>query len=128
MPQEEINRLIVHYALSHGHVVRLKGGDPFLFGRAEEEIRAAREAGIPVQTIPGITSAVAAPSSQGIPLTARGLHESCWITTGTTRTGAISADIALAAQSSATVVILMGMGRIREIMELFRANGNPKRR
>ncbi|WP_109695511.1 uroporphyrinogen-III C-methyltransferase [Chitinophaga deserti] len=123
VPQDEICRLIVHYAQSHGHVVRLKGGDPFLFGRAEEEIRAAREAGIPVQTIPGITSAIAAPASQGIPLTARGLHESCWITTGTTRTGTISADIALAAQSTATVVILMGMSRIREIMDIFITNG-----
>ncbi|WP_298715632.1 uroporphyrinogen-III C-methyltransferase [Chitinophaga sp.] len=123
VPQDEINRLIVHYAISHGHVVRLKGGDPFLFGRAEEEIRAAREAGIPVNTIPGITSAIAAPSSQGIPLTARGLHESCWITTGTTRSGTISSDIALAAQSTATIVILMGMCHLREIMDIFRANG-----
>lgn len=123
VPQTEINRLIVHYALSHGHVVRLKGGDPFIFGRAEEEIRAAREAGIAVRNIPGITSAIAAPSSQGIPLTARGFHESCWITTGTTRSGTISADITLAAQSTATVVILMGMCRIREIMDIFRANG-----
>lgn len=123
VPQDEINRLIVRYALSHGHVVRLKGGDPFVFGRAEEEIRAVRQAGIPVRTVPGITSAVAAPSSQGIPLTARGFHESCWIITGTTRSGKISDDIALAAQSTATVVILMGMGHIREIMEIFCAGG-----
>ncbi|WP_423736876.1 uroporphyrinogen-III C-methyltransferase [Chitinophaga caseinilytica] len=123
VPQEEINRLIVHYALSHGHVVRLKGGDPFLFGRAEEEIRAARQAGIPVSTVPGITSAIAAPASQSIPLTARGLHESCWIITGTTRSGHISADIALAARSTATVVVLMGMGHLREIMDIFSANG-----
>src|SRR5690349_9784044 len=56
LSQEEINSLIVEYAHSHGHVVRLKGGDPFVFGRAQEEIETARQAGIPVEIVPGISS------------------------------------------------------------------------
>ncbi|SFE02385.1 uroporphyrinogen-III C-methyltransferase [Chitinophaga sp. CF118] len=123
LSQQEINHLIVEYALSHGHVVRLKGGDPFVFGRAGEEIAAARAAGIPVQVIPGISSALAAPAGQMIPLTSRGITESFWVTTGTTLTGGISADLELAAQSSATVIILMAMSRLEAIMEIFTRHG-----
>ena len=71
LSQQEINLLIVEYAYSHGNVVRLKGGDPFVFGRAQEEIAAAHSAGIAVQVIPGISSAIAVPASQMIPLTCR---------------------------------------------------------
>ena len=74
LSQQEINHLIVEYAQSHGHVVRLKGGDPFVFGRAGEEIAAARAAGIDVEVIPGISSALAAPIGQMIPLTSRGVQ------------------------------------------------------
>lgn len=123
LSQQEINHLIVEYAFSHGHVVRLKGGDPFVFGRAGEEIAAARAANIPVQVIPGISSALAAPAAQMIPLTSRGLTESFWVTTGTTLTGDISADIELAARSSATVIILMAMSRLEAIMNIFSSHG-----
>lgn len=126
LSQEEINYLIVEYAQSHGHVVRLKGGDPFVFGRAGEEIAAAREAGIPVQVIPGISSALAAPAGQMIPLTSRGITESFWITTGTTMTGEISGDIELAARSSATVIILMAMSRLEAITEIFIRHGKSE--
>lgn len=119
LSQQEINILIIEYACSHGHVVRLKGGDPFVFGRAQEEIEVARNAGIPVQVIPGISSALAVPASQMIPLTCRGINESFWVTTGTTKNGEISADIKLAAQSSATVIILMAMSKLEAIMDLF---------
>ena len=119
LSQQEINQLIVEYAFSHGHVVRLKGGDPFVFGRANEEIEAAREAGIEVEVIPGISSAIAVPASQMIPLTCRGINESFWVTTGTTRNGDISSDIKLAAQSSATVVILMAMSKLEAIIDIF---------
>jgi uroporphyrin-III C-methyltransferase len=119
LSQQEINQLIVEYAFSHGHVVRLKGGDPFVFGRANEEIEAAREAGIAVEVIPGISSAIAVPASQMIPLTCRGINESFWVTTGTTRNGDISPDIKLAAQSSATVAILMAMSKLEAIMDIF---------
>ncbi len=123
LSQQEINNLILEYAKSHGHVVRLKGGDPFVFGRAQEEIDAARNAGIPVQVIPGISSALAVPASQLIPLTCRGINESFWVTTGTTKTGEISSDIHLAAQSSATVILLMAMSKLEAIMDIFTANG-----
>lgn len=119
LSQKEINRLIIEYAFSHGHVVRLKGGDPFVFGRAQEEIEAARDAGIEVNIIPGISSAIAVPALQMIPLTCRSVNESFWVTTGTTQSGEISKDIQLAAQSSATVVILMAMSKLEAIMDIF---------
>jgi uroporphyrin-III C-methyltransferase len=119
LSQQEINHLIIESANRFGHVVRLKGGDPFVFGRAQEEIDAARAAGIPVQVIPGISSALAVPASQMIPLTSRGINESFWVTTGTTKSGELSPDIKLAAQSTATVVILMAMSKIEAIMDLF---------
>ncbi|MBC7887376.1 MAG: uroporphyrinogen-III C-methyltransferase [Ferruginibacter sp.] len=123
LSQQEINILIIEYARSHGHVVRLKGGDPFVFGRAQEEIAAASNAGIAVRVIPGISSAIAVPASQMIPLTCRGVNESFWVTTGTTQSGEISKDIKLAAQSSATVVILMAMSKLEAIMDIFVTNG-----
>jgi uroporphyrin-III C-methyltransferase len=126
LSQQEINHLIVEYAQSHGHVVRLKGGDPFVFGRAGEEIATAKAAGIPVQVIPGISSALAAPAGQMIPLTSRGVTESFWVTTGTTLTGGISSDLELAAQSTATVIILMAMSRLEAIMEIFTRHGKSE--
>jgi uroporphyrin-III C-methyltransferase len=123
LSQDEINTLIVRYAYSHGHVVRLKGGDPFVFGRAQEEIEAARVAGIEVEVVPGISSALAVPEMQMIPLTSRGVSESFWVTTGTTRSGDISSDIKLAAQSTATVVILMAMSKLETIMDIFLQEG-----
>lgn len=122
LSQQEINILIVEYANKHGHVVRLKGGDPFVFGRAMEEIEAARTAGIEVEVIPGISSAIAVPASKMIPLTCRGVNESFWVTTGTTQSGEISGDIKLAAQSSATIIILMAMSKLEAIMDIFLAN------
>ena len=119
LSQQEINHLIIQYVFSYGKVVRLKGGDPFVFGRAMEEIDAAREAGIEVEVIPGISSALAVPASQMIPLTCRGINESFWVTTGTTQSGEISADIKLAAQSSASIIILMAMSKLETIMEVF---------
>ncbi len=126
LSQQEINYEIIEYAFSHGHVVRLKGGDPFVFGRGQEEIDAARNAGIEIEVIPGISSAIAVPASQMIPLTCRGINESFWVTTGTTRSGEISTDIALAAQSSATVIILMAMSKLEEIMDIFAKNNKSE--
>ncbi|MEN9684383.1 MAG: uroporphyrinogen-III C-methyltransferase [Bacteroidota bacterium] len=126
LSQEEINTLITDHAFSHGHVVRLKGGDPFVFGRAMEEIDAARNAGIAVEIIPGISSAIAVPAGQMIPLTCRGINESFWVTTGTTQSGTISPDLLLAAQSSATVIILMAMSKLEEIMDLFTKSGKAE--
>ena len=107
--QDEINQLLVDKALEHGHVVRLKGGDSFVFGRGTEEINYLESFNIPTEIIPGVSSALAVPASQGIPLTKRNLSESFWVITGTTSSGDISKDIALGAQSTATLVILMGL-------------------
>ncbi|MEH0155063.1 uroporphyrinogen-III C-methyltransferase [Limibacter armeniacum] len=121
--QEDTNKLIVSFALSKGHVVRLKGGDPFIFGRGHEEMQYAESFGIPTTYIPGITSSVAAAGLQNIPLTRRGISESFWVVTGTTKSGELSSDLALAAQSTATVVILMGTKKLQEIMNVFSAFG-----
>lgn len=120
LQQHEINRLIVKYAYSHGHVVRLKGGDPFVFGRGLEEIEHAEFHGIETHMVPGISSSLAIPAMQHIPLTHRGVSESFWVVTGTTREGKLSKDLALAAQSTATVVILMGMKKLNEIIAVFK--------
>lgn len=117
--QEEINELIVKYALERGHVVRLKGGDPFIFGRGSEEINYARSKGLETAMVSGITSSIAVPAGVGIPLTQRGISESFWVITGTTSGRKLSEDVLLAAQSTATVVILMGMAKLEEIVEVF---------
>lgn len=119
--QEQINELIVSRTKSHGHVVRLKGGDPFIFGRGAEEIDYVKEKDELIETamVPGISSALAAPASQGIPLTKRGASESFWVITGTTKKHALSKDVKLAAKSTATVVILMGMSKLNEIVKVF---------
>ncbi|HSH66480.1 MAG TPA: SAM-dependent methyltransferase, partial [Bacteroidia bacterium] len=120
---EQINLLLVDFAFSHGHVVRLKGGDPFVFGRGHEELAYAESFNIPTTIIPGLSSSIAVPELQGIPVTNRGTSESFWVITGTTSKGQLSEDIKLAAQSTATVVILMGLNKLKEITEVFRANG-----
>lgn len=117
--QDQINQLIVDNALTYGNVVRLKGGDPFIFGRGSEEIEFAESFGIETVVIPGISSVVAVPASQGISITKRGVSESFWAITGTTSDRKLSADVVLAAQSSATVVILMGMHKLPQIIDLF---------
>src|SRR5690554_6616173 len=121
--QTEINEMLVRYAFSHGHVVRLKGGDPFVFGRGYEEIEFARKFGIETVVIPGISSAIGVPSLQGIPITHRGTTESFWVITGTTSSGTISSDIYLAAKTNATVVILMGVRKLPEIVSIYKNEG-----
>lgn len=117
--QEQINDLIVARAKTHGHVIRLKGGDPFIFGRGAEEMEFAASFGIETAIIPGISSSLAVPASQNIPLTKRGSAESFWVITGTTKEHKLSKDVVLAAKSNATVVVLMGMGKLTEIVKLF---------
>lgn len=124
--QEAINKLMVDYALNYGHVVRLKGGDPFVFGRGYEELDYADSYNIPVTVIPGISSSIGVPGLQQIPVTHRGLSESFWVITGTTTSGAISADIYQAANSNATVVILMGLKKLAQIVAVFTAAGKEQ--
>ena len=118
--QTQINQLIVKQAFLRGHVVRLKGGDPFVFGRGAEEMAYAQAHGILTQLVPGISSAIAVPALQNIPLTKRGVTRSFWVVTATMRCGGLSQDLALAAQSGATVVVLMGMRKLEQLTQLFR--------
>jgi uroporphyrin-III C-methyltransferase len=120
--QDQINELIVSQALNHGHVVRLKGGDPFVFGRGSEEIEYAQRFGVETAIVPGVSSALGVPAANGISLTQRGISESFWVITGTTSNHQLSKDVELASQSSATVVILMGMHKLNEIVALYQKN------
>jgi uroporphyrin-III C-methyltransferase len=120
--QDQINELIVSMAKRYGHVVRLKGGDPFVFGRGSEEIEFAQKFGLETAIVPGISSALGVPASNGISLTQRKISESFWVITGTTSAHELSKDVTLASQSSATVVILMGMNKLEEIVSIYQNN------
>ncbi|MEZ4479979.1 MAG: uroporphyrinogen-III C-methyltransferase [Dehalococcoidia bacterium] len=126
--QTEINALLVDLASAGKRVVRLKGGDPFLFGRGAEEALACREGGIPFEVIPGISSALAAPAFAGIPLTHRQMAGDVLIVTGHEAGDAPSTDWAFAAQAS-TLVIVMGAASLAENMAslLARPGNRPVR-
>ncbi len=121
LPQEAINQLIVEKAFERGHVVRLKGGDPFIFGRGYEEIAFAKRFGIETAYIPGISSVQAVPGSLDIPLTSRGVSDSFWVITGTKTDHSLSEDLQHALKTSATIVILMGMHKLAQISALYQA-------
>jgi uroporphyrin-III C-methyltransferase len=121
--QAAINELIVEKAYALGHVVRLKGGDPFVFGRGQEEIEFAKSYGLITGYIPGISSSYAAAGAADIPLTVRGVNESFWVMTGTKSDGSLSEDLKLGLQSTATLVILMGMSQLAEIASLCQQYG-----
>ncbi|MEO0337749.1 MAG: uroporphyrinogen-III C-methyltransferase [Bacteroidota bacterium] len=118
LTQDAINQLIVDSAFKYGHVVRLKGGDPFVFGRGYEEISFAKKAGMTTAVIPGLSSSIAAPAYSGIPLTHRGCANSFWVLTATTKDHQTNQAITHAAQSEATMVILMGTRKLSEIVYL----------
>ena len=120
--QDQINELIVSMAKRFGHVVRLKGGDPFIFGRGSEEIEYVAKFGIETAIVPGISSALGVPATNGISLTQRVVSESFWVITGTTSDHKLSTDVTLASQSTATVVILMGMNKLDEIISIYKEN------
>ena len=96
--QDEINQLMVENAFQFGNVVRLKGGDPYIFGRGAEEVEYIESFNIEAEVISGISSSMAVPASQGISLTKRGVSESFWVITGTTSERKLSKDVYLAAQ------------------------------
>ena len=122
--QNEINEVLVNYALHGSCVVRLKGGDPFVFGRGGEEAEALGDAGIPFEIVPGVSSAVAAPAYAGIPLTHRQLASSFAVVTGHEAIKSESAvDWAKLATAVDTLVILMGLHNLRTIVDKLIANG-----
>lgn len=109
MRQEDIGALMVHRARCGQHVLRLKGGDPFVFGRGGEEIAALAAANIAFQVVPGITAAIGACASTGIPLTHRDCAQACTFVTGNMQHGSIDLDWAALARPRQTVVIYMGL-------------------
>ncbi len=128
MSQEEINARLVELGLAGKTVVRLKGGDPYIFGRGGEEALALLEAGLPFEVVPGVTSGVAAPAYAGIPVTHRGISTSVAFVTGheDPTKGYQDVDWKKLANGADTLVLYMGIGRLREISgELIAAGKSP---
>ena len=131
MSQEEINALLVGLGCAGQTVVRLKGGDPYVFGRGGEEALELIRAGLPFEVVPGITSGIAAPAYAGIPVTHRGLSTSVAFVTGheDPTKGESDVDWKKLANGAETLVLYMGVGRLAEISsELISAGRDPKRR
>ncbi|MCY3958603.1 MAG: uroporphyrinogen-III C-methyltransferase [Chloroflexi bacterium] len=115
--QAEINELLIELARERLSVCRLKGGDPFVFGRGGEEVLAARAAGIPVVVVPGISSALAGPAAAGVPVTHRGVESSFTVVTGHDAQSAAGAgvDWERVAATPGSIVVLMGVGNLETI-------------
>lgn len=126
VPQEEINRLIVARAARGHRVVRLKGGDPFVFGRGGEEMRACLAAGIAVDVTPGITSAIAVPQSAGIPVTHRGTAGAFHVVNGQGEVG--PSTLEAMADATVTTVVLMGVAALERLVDAAIAHGVPSDR
>jgi uroporphyrinogen III methyltransferase/synthase len=127
LSQEEIGAELVRHAREGKEVVRLKGGDPFVFGRGGEEAAALRAAGVPFDVVPGVTSAIAAPGAAGIPVTHRGLATAFTVVTGHEDPGKPSeqTDWAALARTPGTLVVLMAMGDLAGIADALAAGGRP---
>lgn len=123
--QETINRLMIRAARQGKHVVRLKGGDPFVFGRGAEEMLVLTHAGIPVEVVPGVTTAVAAPEAAGIPVTHRSMASGFLVLTGQTG-GGLNSALGAVRPASLTVVVMMGLAGRVEIASQFMAHGWPR--
>ncbi|MEM1426672.1 MAG: uroporphyrinogen-III C-methyltransferase [Cyanobacteria bacterium P01_H01_bin.130] len=125
LPQEETNQLLVHQAQQHPIVVRLKGGDPFIFGRGGEEMEDLVAAGVPVEVVPGITAGIAAPAYVGIPLTHRRYSSSVTFVTGHECTGKYRSpvDWTAIAHGAETIGIYMGVHTLPQVTEKMMAAG-----
>src|SRR5208283_1420184 len=123
LPQEEISALLVKLAQEGKRVLRLKGGDPFLFGRGGEEIEALAEHGVPFQVCPGVTAAIGASSYAGIPLTHRDHAQACVFVTGHGKDGKIDLDWAALLEPRQTVAIYMGLRNLEPLTREFVAHG-----
>ncbi len=120
--QETINRLMIRAARQGKRVVRLKGGDPFVFGRGGEEVLALAHAGVPCEVVPGVTTAVAAPALAGIPVTHRGLSSAFVVIAGHT-SEALDDALGAVAPNQVTVVVMMALGGRAQVAERLVAHG-----
>jgi len=126
LPQEEITALLIAHAERGRRVVRLKGGDPFVFGRGGEEAEALAARGVRFQVVPGVSAAVAVPASAGIPLTYRRLASSFAVVTGHAADDAAEPDWARLATATDTLVVLMGLTRLPRIVAALLAHGRAR--
>jgi uroporphyrin-III C-methyltransferase len=123
LSQTEINRLLIELAGSGRRVVRLKGGDPFLFGRGGEEAEELAAAGVAFEVVPGVSCLSAVPAAAGIPITHRGLSAQVTIASGSGAGGALGLDLDALAVAPGTLVLFMALGRLDEIVDGLIARG-----
>jgi uroporphyrin-III C-methyltransferase len=125
VPQDDLNLLLVELAKQNKRVVRLKGGDPYTFGRGGEEVETLKENGIPFEVIPGITAAAGVASYAGIPLTHRNYAQACVFVTGHLKDGSMNLDWPGLARRRQTVIIYMGLSGLPYLCEQLMAHGLP---
>lgn len=125
VPQDDLNQLLVKLARTHKRIVRLKGGDPYTFGRGGEEVETLRENGIPFEVVPGVTAAAGVAAYAGIPLTHRNYAQACVFVTGHLKDGSMNLDWPGLARRRQTVIIYMGLHGLSYLCEQLIAHGLP---